>query len=100
MSDGTRTHDRLDHNQELYQLSYAHRGMDESTSARGFTRTPPRPPRPEPSVSVAAVAGVGAVIEVERVTDASPQTGEAPVLARTPQHDQGGTENDEPDHIV
>ena len=26
MSDGTRTHDRLDHNQELYQLSYAHRG--------------------------------------------------------------------------
>lgn len=27
MSDGTRTHDRLDHNQELYQLSYAHRGM-------------------------------------------------------------------------
>ena len=27
VSDGTRTHDRLDHNQELYQLSYAHRGM-------------------------------------------------------------------------
>ena len=26
VSDGTRTHDRLDHNQELYQLSYAHRG--------------------------------------------------------------------------
>lgn len=25
MSDGTRTRDRLDHNQELYQLSYAHR---------------------------------------------------------------------------
>ena len=25
VSDGTRTHDRLDHNQELYQLSYAHR---------------------------------------------------------------------------
>jgi hypothetical protein len=24
VSDGTRTHDRLDHNQELYQLSYAH----------------------------------------------------------------------------
>ena len=24
MSDGTRTRDRLDHNQELYQLSYAH----------------------------------------------------------------------------
>ena len=26
MSEGTRTPDRLDHNQELYQLSYAHRG--------------------------------------------------------------------------
>jgi short-subunit dehydrogenase len=26
VSEGTRTHDRLDHNQELYQLSYAHRG--------------------------------------------------------------------------
>jgi hypothetical protein len=25
VSDGIRTHDRLDHNQELYQLSYAHR---------------------------------------------------------------------------
>ena len=32
VSDGTRTHDRLDHNQELYQLSYAHRGANESTS--------------------------------------------------------------------
>ena len=27
VSDGARTHDRLDHNQELYQLSYAHRGL-------------------------------------------------------------------------
>ena len=27
MSEGTRTPDRLDHNQELYQLSYAHRGV-------------------------------------------------------------------------
>jgi hypothetical protein len=34
VSEGTRTPDRLDHNQELYQLSYAHRGGDESTSAR------------------------------------------------------------------
>ena len=33
MSEGTRTPDRLDHNQELYQLSYAHRGTAESTSA-------------------------------------------------------------------
>ncbi len=27
VSEGTRTPDRLDHNQELYQLSYAHRGI-------------------------------------------------------------------------
>jgi hypothetical protein len=27
VSEGTRTPDRLDHNQELYQLSYAHRGL-------------------------------------------------------------------------
>ena len=26
VSDGTRTRDRLDHNQELYLLSYAHHG--------------------------------------------------------------------------
>src|SRR5438270_13197409 len=32
VSDGTRTHDRLDHNQELYQLSYAHRGAVESSN--------------------------------------------------------------------
>ena len=32
VSEGTRTPDRLDHNQELYQLSYAHRGIVESTS--------------------------------------------------------------------
>ena len=34
MSDGTRTHDRLDHNQELYQLSYAHRGLPNLASPR------------------------------------------------------------------
>jgi len=33
VSEGTRTPDRLDHNQELYQLSYAHRGVRKSTSA-------------------------------------------------------------------
>src|SRR5215207_1239990 len=32
VSDGTRTRDRLDHNQELYQLSYAHQGRSESSS--------------------------------------------------------------------
>ena len=33
VSDRIRTGDRLDHNQELYQLSYAHHGETESTSA-------------------------------------------------------------------
>ncbi len=28
VSEGTRTPDRLDHNQELYQLSYAHHGEE------------------------------------------------------------------------
>jgi hypothetical protein len=36
VSEGTRTPDRLDHNQELYQLSYAHHGALESTSAGLF----------------------------------------------------------------
>jgi hypothetical protein len=40
VSDGTRTHDRLDHNQELYQLSYAHREATESSSGSG--RSDPR----------------------------------------------------------
>jgi hypothetical protein len=31
VSDGTRTRDRLDHNQELYQLSYAHQGGSHGT---------------------------------------------------------------------
>jgi hypothetical protein len=37
VSDGTRTRDRLDHNQELYRLSYAHRGA----SARQRTGATP-----------------------------------------------------------
>ena len=45
MSDGTRTRDHLDHNQELYQLSYAHRaGFNVAprvgTAARAKMRTP------------------------------------------------------------
>jgi hypothetical protein len=41
VSEGTRTPDRLDHNQELYQLSYAHRGTAESTSvASGYDARP------------------------------------------------------------
>jgi hypothetical protein len=42
VSEGTRTPDRLDHNQELYQLSYAHRGTAESTSAAYCCRNPTR----------------------------------------------------------
>jgi hypothetical protein len=33
VSDGTRTRDRLDHNQELYLLSYAHHVPPEATFA-------------------------------------------------------------------
>jgi hypothetical protein len=36
VSEGTRTPDRLDHNQELYRLSYAHHG-----DLRGHILTPP-----------------------------------------------------------
>jgi hypothetical protein len=35
VSDGTRTRDRLDHNQELYLLSYAHRGLRNLAAVRG-----------------------------------------------------------------
>jgi hypothetical protein len=40
VSDGTRTRDRLDHNQELYQLSYAHQaGLNLAPGLRpGLTR--------------------------------------------------------------
>ena len=39
VSDGTRTRDRLDHNQELYQLSYAHQDAGQSS---GGIRSEPR----------------------------------------------------------
>ena len=35
VSEGTRTPDRLDHNQELYQLSYAHRAILNLAAPRG-----------------------------------------------------------------
>ena len=35
VSEGTRTPDRLDHNQELYQLSYAHQDWPESSIGSG-----------------------------------------------------------------
>ncbi len=41
VSDGTRTRDRLDHNQELYQLSYAHRaGSNVAVVGGGPQRLP------------------------------------------------------------
>jgi hypothetical protein len=36
VSDGTRTRDRLDHNQELYRLSYAHRDAGRPTGRATF----------------------------------------------------------------
>jgi Family of unknown function (DUF6159) len=43
VSDGTRTRDRLDHNQELYQLSYAHR--DQRNLPAGWRALPRLKPR-------------------------------------------------------
>ena len=40
VDDGIRTHDRLDHNQELYQLSYVHRAA--SNVAPGERASYPR----------------------------------------------------------
>ena len=45
VSEGTRTPDRLDHNQELYQLSYAHRGT---------LNLPLPPPRDRTSLTIGA----------------------------------------------
>ena len=39
VSDGIRTRDRLDHNQELYQLSYAHREVRTLSLHRGLSPT-------------------------------------------------------------
>ena len=38
MNDGIRTHDRLDHNQELYQLSYVHHGTGRSPPLRSIAK--------------------------------------------------------------
>jgi hypothetical protein len=37
VSDGTRTRDRLDHNQELYLLSYAHHAPPPARTSRAAT---------------------------------------------------------------
>jgi hypothetical protein len=39
VSEGTRTPDRLDHNQELYQLSYAHRAALNLAASASPART-------------------------------------------------------------
>ena len=44
VSEGTRTPDRLDHNQELYQLSYAHRGGLNLAATWGREKWFPTPP--------------------------------------------------------
>jgi hypothetical protein len=49
VSDGTRTRDRLDHNQELYRLSYAHRGVP-AGQGPGDARNLAAASRPEGSV--------------------------------------------------
>ncbi len=48
VDDGIRTHDRLDHNQELYQLSYVHQGRSNLAPAHartGQARYPATPDR-------------------------------------------------------
>jgi hypothetical protein len=40
VSEGTRTPDRLDHNQELYQLSYTHHGSVRNVPMGGAGRPP------------------------------------------------------------
>jgi hypothetical protein len=63
VDDGTRTHDRLDHNQELYQLSYVHQdGMESSApSARSSEARYPGPTDRNdfPGIVMAPEAGVG-----------------------------------------
>jgi hypothetical protein len=56
VSDGTRTRDRLDHNQELYQLSYAHHGVLRVTWYAASAGAAEAAPRSEPEL-VAEAAG-------------------------------------------
>jgi hypothetical protein len=58
VSEGTRTPDRLDHNQELYQLSYAHRVGAECTCVRTGSPAPGSRRRGE---VLRATSGVGAI---------------------------------------
>jgi hypothetical protein len=56
VSDGTRTRDRLDHNQELYLLSYAHQG-------------PPVGRRSQSSSGFGTLTGVGHTIVIYRASE-------------------------------
>jgi hypothetical protein len=89
VSDGTRTHDRLDHNQELYQLSYAHRGTVESTSAGRCGR-----PRSVGAVRVA----VGAQVHVAGEPAARP--GHAPAVAGAPEGNERDAGEQQPEHMI
>ena len=62
MSEGTRTPDRLDHNQELYQLSYAHHESSDRSLAAGCRRRLSRAAaaRRASSRSASASASLGA----------------------------------------
>ena len=95
VSEGTRTPDRLDHNQELYQLSYAHRGTYESTSDRAVRRSGGQ--------FFGPVERVGAVVVVQRADDvdrAAAQLRGVPVVAGAPQDDQRQPGEHQPDHPV
>jgi hypothetical protein len=66
VADGTRTHDHLDHNQGLYQLSYSHRagiriaGPRRDACSGGYTMGAAKPRRTS-RVEVAANAGFAGV---------------------------------------
>ena len=58
VSEGTRTPDRLDHNQELYQLSYAHHGEEREFSVRRAGQTLRRRTRRSQRRGSAQLSGV------------------------------------------
>ena len=82
VSDGTRTHDRLDHNQELYQLSYAHRGTDQSTSDGRWSADQMAGPLQR------MMAG-GEMQPPQTMDDPTGRPWQVPALAGAPEGDQG-----------
>jgi hypothetical protein len=91
VSEGTRTPDRLDHNQELYQLSYAHH-VDAGSLASAWqpdqpppALTPSRTTQPEPLRAGLLCPGVdrpqrAVELTVRQIVSAS--------IARAREHDQ------------